>query len=99
MCFAIGRPMTPRPMKPTVSDITSSGAHVRWLAEFTSGTDWRCETAGVRLSSTQRMNLQGKVALITGAKRIGAVVAATLAGRGTNVALSYARSEVEARAA
>jgi NAD(P)-dependent dehydrogenase (short-subunit alcohol dehydrogenase family) len=45
------------------------------------------------------MNLQGKVALITGAKRIGAVVAATLAERGTNVALSYARSEVEARAA
>src|SRR6476620_10416893 len=45
------------------------------------------------------MNLQGKVALITGAKRIGAVVAATLAKRGTNVALSYARSEVEARAA
>jgi len=34
------------------------------------------------------MNLQGKVALITGAKRIGAVVAATLAERGTNVALS-----------
>jgi len=45
------------------------------------------------------MNLQGKVALITGAKRIGAVVAATLAERGTNVALSYARSEAEARAA
>jgi len=45
------------------------------------------------------MNLQGKVALITGAKRIGAVVAATLAERGTHVALSYARSEVEARAA
>ena len=45
------------------------------------------------------MNLQGTVALITGAKRIGAVVASTLAARGVNVALSYSRSEVEARAA
>jgi len=45
------------------------------------------------------MNLQGSVALITGAKRIGAVVASTLAARGVNVALSYSRSEVEARAA
>jgi len=45
------------------------------------------------------MNLQGSVALITGAKRIGAVVASTLAERGVNVALSYSRSEVEARAA
>jgi NAD(P)-dependent dehydrogenase (short-subunit alcohol dehydrogenase family) len=45
------------------------------------------------------MNLQGTVALITGAKRIGAVVAEALAARGVNVALSYARSEAEARAA
>jgi NAD(P)-dependent dehydrogenase (short-subunit alcohol dehydrogenase family) len=45
------------------------------------------------------MNLQGTVALITGAKRIGAVVAESLAARGVNVALSYARSETEARAA
>ena len=45
------------------------------------------------------MNLQGTVALITGAKRIGAIVAETLAARGVNVALSYARSEAEARAA
>jgi len=45
------------------------------------------------------MNLQASVALITGAKRIGAVVASTLAARGVNVALSYSRSEVEARAA
>ena len=45
------------------------------------------------------MNLQGSVALITGAKRIGAVVASTLAARGVNVALSYSRSEVEAREA
>ena len=45
------------------------------------------------------MNLQGSVALITGAKRIGAVVASTLAQRGANVALSYSRSEAEARAA
>ena len=45
------------------------------------------------------MQLQGTVALITGAKRIGAVVAESLAARGVRVALSYARSEAEARAA
>jgi NAD(P)-dependent dehydrogenase (short-subunit alcohol dehydrogenase family) len=45
------------------------------------------------------MNLQGTVALITGAKRIGAVVAESLAARRVDVALSYARSEAEARAA
>ena len=45
------------------------------------------------------MNLQGTVALITGAKRIGAVLAQTLGARGVKVALSYARSEGEARAA
>jgi NAD(P)-dependent dehydrogenase (short-subunit alcohol dehydrogenase family) len=45
------------------------------------------------------MNVVGTVALITGAKRIGAVVAQALASRGADVALSYARSEAEARAA
>ena len=45
------------------------------------------------------MQLQGTVALITGAKRIGAVVAESLAARGVRVGLSYARSEAEARAA
>jgi NAD(P)-dependent dehydrogenase (short-subunit alcohol dehydrogenase family) len=45
------------------------------------------------------MELSGKVALITGAKRIGAVVARELASRGVSVGLSYARSEIEARAA
>lgn len=45
------------------------------------------------------MNLHGTVALITGAKRIGAVVAEALAARGVDVALSYARSEAEALAA
>jgi NAD(P)-dependent dehydrogenase (short-subunit alcohol dehydrogenase family) len=45
------------------------------------------------------MNLQGTVALITGAKRIGAVVAQSLASRGVSVAMSYARSETEARTA
>jgi NAD(P)-dependent dehydrogenase (short-subunit alcohol dehydrogenase family) len=38
----------------------------------------------------------GKVALITGGKRIGAVVARELASRGVDVALSYARSKTEA---
>ena len=42
------------------------------------------------------MDLAGKVALITGAKRIGAVVAAELAARGADVAVCYARSRAEA---
>ncbi len=42
------------------------------------------------------MNLTDKIALITGGKRIGAVVAAALAQRGVDVALSYARSRAEA---
>jgi len=39
-----------------------------------------------------------KVALITGGKRIGAVVAAELAARGADVAVAYARSRAEAEA-
>ncbi len=42
------------------------------------------------------MDLHNKVALITGAKRIGAVVAEELAKRGVEVALSYAQSRPEA---
>ena len=42
------------------------------------------------------MNLTDKIALITGGKRIGAVVAAALAQRGVDVALGYARSRAEA---
>jgi len=42
------------------------------------------------------MDLQGRVALITGARRIGAVVAEELARRGVDVALSYNRSRPEA---
>jgi NAD(P)-dependent dehydrogenase (short-subunit alcohol dehydrogenase family) len=45
------------------------------------------------------MDLHGKVALITGAKRVGAVVAAALASRGADVALSFNHSEREANAA
>lgn len=45
------------------------------------------------------MTLDNAVALITGAKRIGAVVAEELARRGANIALSYARSRAEAEAA
>ena len=45
------------------------------------------------------MDLKSTVALITGAKRIGAVVAEELAKRGASVALSYARSREEAEAA
>jgi NAD(P)-dependent dehydrogenase (short-subunit alcohol dehydrogenase family) len=42
------------------------------------------------------MKLPGKVALLTGVKRIGAVVAATLAEAGADVALVYNRSGTEA---
>ena len=45
------------------------------------------------------VNLTNKVALITGGKRIGAVVARELAARGVDVALSYARSKTEAEEA
>jgi NAD(P)-dependent dehydrogenase (short-subunit alcohol dehydrogenase family) len=44
------------------------------------------------------MELKGKAALITGGKRIGAVVAEALASRGMDVALAYNRSKEEAEA-
>jgi NAD(P)-dependent dehydrogenase (short-subunit alcohol dehydrogenase family) len=42
------------------------------------------------------LDLQNKVALITGGKRIGLVVARDLAARGVDVGVSYSRSQVEA---
>ncbi len=45
------------------------------------------------------MDLAGRAVLITGSKRIGAVVARELARRGMDVALSYNRSRAEADAA
>jgi len=45
------------------------------------------------------VNLNNTVALITGGKRIGQVVARELAARGVDVAFSYARSKAEAEAA
>ena len=45
------------------------------------------------------MQLTDTVALITGGKRIGAVVARELASRGVDVAFSYARSKAEAEQA
>ena len=45
------------------------------------------------------MTLTNTVALITGGKRLGLVVARELAARGVDVALSYARSKVEAEQA
>jgi NAD(P)-dependent dehydrogenase (short-subunit alcohol dehydrogenase family) len=45
------------------------------------------------------VDLTDKVALITGGKRIGLVVAGELAARGVDVALSYARSRAEAELA
>ena len=44
------------------------------------------------------MTLTNKTALITGGKRIGAVIAAELARRGMDLALSYQRSKDEAEA-
>jgi NAD(P)-dependent dehydrogenase (short-subunit alcohol dehydrogenase family) len=44
------------------------------------------------------MDLRGKVALITGGKRIGRVVARELAGRGMDLVLSYRGSREEAEA-
>jgi NAD(P)-dependent dehydrogenase (short-subunit alcohol dehydrogenase family) len=45
------------------------------------------------------MDLQNRVALITGGKRIGAAIALALARRGMDVALSYNHSRIEAEAA
>ena len=45
------------------------------------------------------MDLTSKVALVTGGKRIGLVVAGELAALGADVALSYARSRTEAEQA
>jgi NAD(P)-dependent dehydrogenase (short-subunit alcohol dehydrogenase family) len=45
------------------------------------------------------MDLVGKVALITGGKRIGQVVAREIAARGVDVCLSYGRSQAEADSA
>jgi len=45
------------------------------------------------------MDLTGRAALITGAKRIGGAVARELASRGMDVAISYNRSRTEAEAA
>ena len=42
------------------------------------------------------MDLGGKVAVITGGKRIGRVVARELAARGMNLVLSYRGSKDEA---
>ncbi|PYR72973.1 MAG: hypothetical protein DMF86_21855, partial [Acidobacteria bacterium] len=50
-------------------------------------------------SRPERMDLTGRAALVTGAKRIGAEVARELARRGMDVALSYNRSRAEAEAA
>lgn len=45
------------------------------------------------------MTLTDRVALVTGAKRIGLVVACELASRGADVAISYNRSTDEAQEA
>jgi NAD(P)-dependent dehydrogenase (short-subunit alcohol dehydrogenase family) len=45
------------------------------------------------------MDLQNKIVLITGGRRIGAVVAVQLAERGADIALSYSRSQEDAKRA
>lgn len=45
------------------------------------------------------MNLKGRTALISGGKRLGAMLADELAGRGTNILLTYHTSRDEAEAA
>src|SRR5579864_3452816 len=51
------------------------------------------------LADSPAMILTDKVALVTGGRRIGLVVARELAARGVDVALSYARSRAEAEEA
>jgi NAD(P)-dependent dehydrogenase (short-subunit alcohol dehydrogenase family) len=48
------------------------------------------------VAKSHSVDLKDKIALITGGKRIGLVVAEELAKRGADVALSYARSRAEA---
>src|SRR4051794_27763078 len=54
---------------------------------------------GCNHSHQRAMDLQNRAVLITGGRRIGAAIAADLARRGMDVALSYNRSSGEATAA
>ena len=56
----------------------------------------RAIDGAAKASARASMDLRNKIALITGGKRIGAVIATTLAGRGVDVALGYGRSRAEA---
>src|SRR5215211_6343244 len=62
-----------------------------------SCSSWLRGSSTVRLASS--VDLTNTVALITGGKRIGLVVARELAARGIDIALSYARSKAEAEQA
>src|SRR5438552_18694132 len=95
----MGLPMTPSPMNPTTfctADapfvITKHTKNTKYL-RASSGTSWLRDKRGAY------MELTDKVALITGGKRIGLVVAGEIAARGVDVALSYARSRAEAEQA
>ena len=53
-------------------------------------------TSAFSRAAARHVQLTDKVALITGGKRIGLVIARDLASRGVDVAVSYARSRAEA---
>src|SRR6187455_1890639 len=91
----MGLPMTPRPMNPICSGTPDpfSKSDRRRSYLFSSSC------LRVFVIASVPVNLTDKVALITGGKRIGLVVAGDLAARGVDVALSYARSQAEAERA
>src|SRR5262249_3927591 len=59
-------------------------------------TRLRCGGTGAIERENVAMDLLSRVASVTGTRRIGAVVAATLAQRGADVAVVYNRSKAEA---
>src|SRR4029079_5000958 len=78
-------------------DYSIDGRRQRYSASRAAGRA-RLRRAEGR-STIQVIDLKDRVVVLTGAKRIGAVVAAAAAARGAHVALAYNRSADEAEAA